>query len=377
MYQMSILYEFARFSIMSLAFIVALYAFFAKEARLREGAERLLLVIFLIGISALLSTVALMATFNGHDSTAVWSLNSAMVMFFCGWGVLLFNFWKIYGRLYHMRQKRFWKYVPPFFWVYKLLPKRYAFNILERESFTLRPYDLTETERQNFFKGATIFILGDSRVDLTRIAIDLLVDGLQNKETGDYVCCHRPPDQVWQDIVSGYPSMVRADIKPTFIDAYSPNFGFDDEVLKEKLANLRDTSGGLGIHIISARTVAGIHTAGNTSWYINKKKVVGAGPRRPHRTVYDRLSALSPFSSVEQINNYIHHFMAAEKTYGMITIIIETFDSPKEIIATVSDLADYVIEYTAEAAKTYAAFKKAKGISLENYSTPREYVFSA
>lgn len=375
--QTPVLLEFARVSLMSLAFVVALYAFFAKEPRLREGAERLLLVIFIVGVSALLAIVSLMGTLNEWAYVAKWSANAAMVVFSLGWGVLLLSFWRLYGRLYHMREKRFWKYVAPFSSAYGLLSKRYVLDALPRKAFALPPYTFEKKESATIMNGYTIFLLGAKEVDLTRIAIHILVDGLRHGETGDYVCCHRPPDQIWREITTYYPDVLTATVKPAFIDAYSPNFGFDDEILKEKLAHLTARAGGYSVDVIPARTIPGIHTAGNTSWYISKKKAHGAGPRRPHRTVYDHLSALVPFSSVEQITNFVHHFMAGEKAYGMITVVIEMKDSPREVINTIYKLADCVIEFEVEAGTTYASMKKGKYLDLMRHTDKREYVFSS
>ncbi len=347
----ALLLEFTRLGIMSLAFVVALYAFFAKEPRLREGAERLLAVIFLLGISAVASTVALVATHSGPNKYEGYFAATALTLFISGWVILLAGFWRLYGHIYHMRERRFLKYVAPFRWLYSLRSKRWAKNSRDRRTFSLPYFQLTDIECAQMFRGGTILIRGGCDVDLSRIAIAVLADGLVAGETGDYVCCQRPPSVIWDAMRRQFPSLEEAGaLRPSFIDAFSPNYGFDDEILKEELASLREI-GGYGLNVITAKTIPGIHTAGNTSWYMNKKKLTGAGAmlRPPHRTVYDRLSALTVFSGSEQIKNFMHHFSAAERAYRMLSIIVESDAAPKEIMETATDLADCVVDFRREA----------------------------
>lgn len=354
-----ILIEFTRVSVMSLAFITALYGFFTRESYLKEGADRFLFVIFFMGISVLLSITSLIMKVLCYGMISIFILIIAMIVFIFGWVILLLGFWRIYGRIYHMRQKRFMKHIPFISKIYLFFKRKdlYIGAMKERRCFSLKPFNLHDNEIDQAKKnGASIFIFGDVEVNLSRIAMDILVEGLKNGETGDYVCCQRPPGHIWQEIASHYDLEDHKDTKPTFIDAYTQNFGFSDEIFKLNTNELTEKDGGTGLTVIPARTIASIHTASNTSWYINRKD--SRGKRNPHRMIYDRLSSLIAFSGIEHINSFIRHFMVAEKFYGMITIIVETRNSPMEMINTIYDLADYVIEYEIKQGKLCASMKK-------------------
>lgn len=366
--------EFARLALLSLAFVVALYSFFAKEPRLREGADSLLLVIFVFGVAALLSGVSL-ATLVGKArgiGRACWS--GSICLFTAGWLLLLANFWKLYGRLYHMRERRFWKYMRPFIWITDRRSKRYVENMRPRQSFSLRTYQLSKAELCVIQNGYVFLVTGEPGCNLSRVAIDLLVDGFQLEETGDYVTCHRPPDLVWNEVVEVCPSVKMSKVSgPSIVDAFSPNFGYNDEVLRRAIDNLTSEEGGYGVTIIPARTLAAIHSASSTSWYIAKKKAEGKGPRKPHRMVYDRLSALSPFGSVEQISNFILHFMAAERGYGMITVVVEPSDSPALVLSSATAAADCIVECRSVGGRMQSRMRRGRLLDIVQHGEWREY----
>jgi len=357
-------FEFARLSLMSLAFVVALYAFLAKESRLREGIDKLLLVVFLVGCSSLLSVLSLFALENDFDEAAHHFVNAAIVVFSSAWVVLLFSFWRVYGRRFHMREKRFFKYVPPFAWLRSFLPARYESTAEQRTSFSLEPFALDKESLDSLSSGCSVLIVGDPKLDLSRVALHYFAEGLANGETGDYVCCHVPPYQAWDVLRTAYPlkwddSNVE---RPHFIDAFSGNLAFGDTILQLKMAYLT-AKDGLGMKVVPARGVAGVHTACNTSWRKNKKKRAGRGARKPHRMVYDRLSTLVPFSSTEQIINYIMHCCVSERAYGMISIFVEPSTAPEDVLNAAYQAVDCVIECERKDNQLLARLAKCRGES--------------
>jgi len=365
-----VILEFLTIAIASSAFTVALYTFFGKESRLRESANYLLWVIFIFGLSTLISIGSLLFSILNMQAYAISCLSAGIIVYIFGWGGFLFTFWKIYGRMYHMREKRFAKYVFPLRFFYNLIEKRYATTMRERRSFSLLPYDFDKEDQRIINKGYTFLFISDNSQIARRKAMEVLVNGLEEDETADYVCCERPPYQIWQEFKTFYPQVVRYTKNITLIDAYSPNFWFDDEIQREKLKEIGGgTVGSEGIRIIRARTVAAIHTASNTSWYMNKKQLEksGGGLRKPHRTVYDTASTLAIFSGLEQIKTYFYHCLASEKSYGMITVIVEPASENKELIEFLSRLVDCVIEFKVKNGRNFVKMIKADGLDFAKY----------
>jgi hypothetical protein len=325
-------------SIASVAFVVSFYGFVIKEPRLREGSDGLLLSVVLTGIGAVSGAFAGVSILTGHPIVAKSLVVLSVFFVIVGWCALLHALWSLYGRLYFMRESRFWKYVAPFSWIIRP-SRRYVAGMQSRTSLVIAGCDLTPPALQPFLGGCCILIIADPGADTSFIVDEVLKDGLTHAESCDYVCCQQSPCTIWDRLTK---KMSFSELKKLhFIDAFTPAFGYSDDIWKHKIEDLRAKDGN-NVFVIPGRSIAGIHTASNTSWYVNKKD--STGPRPPHRTVYDRLSALMPRTSIDQILSYFVHCVASERAYGMVSVIVESSSSPLALMATLRDISDIVIE---------------------------------
>lgn len=362
-----------RISVMALAFVTALYSFFEKEPKLKESGSKLLTVIFLFGVSSIFCILSIFFYSYPNLCVARYMLQFGIIIFAFGWIVFLASFWKLYGRIYHLREKRFWKYVFPFSIGYRLLSRKYALTMRERASFVFAPFQLSDALTQSILNGYTFLFLSQSEVvNLARLkAFELIINGLGQGETADYVTCEIHPYLIWQDMEKHFPQVHNHINHVTMIDVYSPNYSFNDEILEEKSKEICVMPGGEGLMIYEAKTIAGIHSAINTSWYKSKKQLKNQGPqiRRPHRMVYDKLSSLAKFSGVEEIEKYFYHSLSAEKGYRMITIIVESSDAPESLKNSLIRLVDCVVNFSIDDNNIVSMhITKMSGAQLSYYS---------
>ncbi len=129
----------------------------------------------------------------------------------------------------------------------------------------------------------------------------------------------------------------------SIIDCFSPHYAFDDKVLKFK----KDEYIKKGYTFYEAKTFSDIHTANNSSWYRFRKICENEEKnqyRIPHRTIYDTLSILNNFSSEEQYLRFLRHVIISEKSYSMITMIVEPKSIDYKIKLDLMRMSDYVID---------------------------------
>ena len=74
------------------------------------------------------------------------------------------------------------------------------------------------------------------------------------------------------------------------------------------------------------------------------EKAKSKNNRRPNRMVYDSLSTLQDVSSPEQITIFFNHSIPAEKSYKMVTFIIE-YDDANEVLTQLKRSVDAIIEF--------------------------------
>jgi hypothetical protein len=132
-----------------------------------------------------------------------------------------------------------------------------------------------------------------------------------------------------------------------FIDAYSPNFAFTDDIHRERLDELQQA----GVKLVSARSLADLHTATNRAFKLIKALAVKAGTpgvRAPMVMVYDHTSVLYDLESVEQFSVFWRHVIPSERAYGMLTLIIEDEATPKPRTDILRQLVDVVVKITLE-----------------------------
>ncbi len=342
--QLQFIFGFASISTASLAFIVGLYAFFDSHSRLQESAYNIVATIFFFSLSTLLLVISLIMTVNAVIYIGLIIAEIGLVVFSLGWLLLFRTFFLLYGRVSHMRDRRFIKYIFPFSIINGLRSKKYALTVRPRNSFNLGPYSLVDEEAKIISQGYSILFIGPKHLTTQLIAIDILVDGINNGETANYVCCNRPPYQVWGWFKIGVSLSANLFQRVILIDAFSPHLGFDDEILKDANEEIERE----GVTIIQAKGMAGIHSAGNTAWYKTKNilKREGLKYRIPNRIVYDNLSSLSSISSSDLVRSFYQHCVASERKYGMITIFAESEDTDPEILSAIEGVVDAILVFS-------------------------------
>jgi hypothetical protein len=177
---------------------------------------------------------------------------------------------------------------------------------------------------------------------------DFIDCGLTNGESVHYVTCQQPSWFVWEKAYSADNNIDNFHDYLVFIDCYLPVFGFDDEVLKKRRKDLQRR----GISVVTAGGIAGLHTATAKAFNITKKTIRSQKPptgmtrsiRKPHRMIYDSVSALADASGIEQVRLFFRHVIPSERSYGMLTLIVESQRSDEVLLNSIKSIADVVCE---------------------------------
>lgn len=143
MEQSQLILGLAGISTASLAFMVGLYTFFDSHSRLQESAYGLLVTIFFFCLSTTFFLVSLALTANSLVLVGLRVTEVGLATFTLGWLVLFRTFFWLYGRVSHMRDRRFIKYVFPFSLINNIRSKKYALTVRPRSVFRLGPYSPT------------------------------------------------------------------------------------------------------------------------------------------------------------------------------------------------------------------------------------------
>ena len=162
--------------------------------------------------------------------------------------------------------------------------------------------------------------LGAPDVHLLNLTVDLVESG---NEDINYVCCNVAPSSIWEEMEKHHDSDKLNKIKKhfVFVDAYTETFGFEDDVLKERLREMEKKK---RIHIVNSNSAAGIHSGTAKAFKILKKNAVsGQSERRSCTMIYDTLSVLSIPETDAEVAEFIIHLAAAERAYQMRTIFLE------------------------------------------------------
>lgn len=382
-------------SSLSLAFTAALYTLFSKNYNLKAGANGLLFVLFTLSLSTVLaifsafSRIALPIVFDlrfisdklqitFYPTISVKFLYISASLYIISWIGLFWVFLKAYSRIYHLKEKRFIKYMFPFCWITEKFRrwKKYELEMIQRDytSTFLKslPFLFDENDRNIIKDGYSFLLTGKSNINISDFALQLLIDGINNKETANYVCVDKHPSQIWEKAKKIKPDITEHNKEIIFIDAYTPNYGFDDEILADKLEKIKDD----GVEIVQGKTIAGVHSATGTAFKIIKKhekEKKGKKTRKPNRMVYDSLSTLEYASSIEQIKIFFNHCIPAEKNYGMITFIVEHDDSNEKMLNVLKRLVDGIIEFKEENNQIFLNITKLRDIDKNKYSEEKEW----
>lgn len=267
-----------------------------------------------------------------------------MTVFIISWLYLCKVFYIIYGSLYHLRKKRFLKYTKFFGWIYEKFFHKSFYEKNYRQRISIKIDSLTnisEDYLQRVKNGGTILLLYQDELDYETFISNYIVETIKDKETIDYISTYKSPvelcscfsDEQIQEIVK----------RLSIVDCFSPHYSFDDKVVKFAKNDYVQK----GFKFYSADSFAEIHTAANNSWYRFRKncKQEENMYRIPHRTIYDTLSSLIRFSSEELYFLFLRHVISSEKSYGMISLIMEPISLKDELKNELIRMADVVIKY--------------------------------
>ncbi len=326
----------------SLALCIALYTFLSNNSKFREFGKKFWPVVMLQLCSVLLCSLLLIiegvagnidVQFNNIDKIKAIIDKAENIItfsilgfFLCSWIALLKIFFNIYGCLYHLRKKRFVKYMKPVSWFYEKFIHRsfYENNFRGRSNLTSNSFsgiDPPQNILENLKKGGTILVLYSDTSDYTSFIVNYIQEAINShdNETVDYICTYKTPIAICKSIPE--PEYPKISKHLSIIDCFSDHYSFDDKVIK----HLKREYTSKGFRFFDAYAFSEIHSASNDSWYRFRKNCVSEESeyRIPHRTIYDTLSSLVRFSSEEMYFTYLRHVISSEKSYGMITMIIE------------------------------------------------------
>jgi hypothetical protein len=207
-----------------------------------------------------------------------------------------------------------------------------------------------KSEKDRIKKGASILLTGTVTAAVIEKVLEWVIKRMEKTETATYVVCDRHPHAIWErlkacglDKQHGGASLSDNIV---LVDVFTPAFGFTDDIHQERDRQLDSH----GISVVKAKTFAGLHTAVNKAFNIIKQKEKEQKNKKVRRAsvmVYDRTSALCDTESVEQFRVFWRHVIPSERSYGMITVIIEDAMAGDGIINPLKELVDFVLNYNA------------------------------
>lgn len=271
-----------------------------------------------------------------------------LVIIYCTWHLVAGHL-----RVQYLRKKDFIKFVRLPVIHRKKAPEKmqYLDSMKTRKEFKIFPFnhlgdEIIEEARKN---GLSILISGDHHNYKQKVALEILMEGLRNGETVDYVTTQNHPKKIIDMLLSEAgrcnlsPDLVSRNV--VVIDGFSPLYGFSEDILEKGLQYAERN-----IKVIRASGLAGIHSGVIDAWDTHRTRIKEQFPdgkgfpeRRPHRIVYDRASVFSLFTDEDEIVKFMIHVMQSEKYYGMITIFIEDDDAPKAISNRLQALVEIMV----------------------------------
>jgi hypothetical protein len=349
-----VIIELLKISLATSAFVIALYTLFSKDTRLRANGENILvaLILFIISnILLILSYVLSIASCSMHRITIAVTI--AALLMYCGSFIFLFKiFLNAYNQIYNLRTNKFIKYFKPIRIIldavrpYKHYETQSEGRETDQDSFqVLRPH-LLNHEIEELARGGSILITGPPQRGLLDPVFSLMHERLiKGNETINFVCTDQHPYRLWERFKSTFsiPQEKHKDI--VFIDAYSPSYSFFEDIQQEnsRLLSLE------GIECVKAKSFSGLHTAMTKAWNIikSKEEQTGRGNRRPMIAIYAHTSGLCEFESTEQFRIFWWHVIPSEKSYKIITVIIEDDLSGEVILNCLKQRVDCVLKVEA------------------------------
>ncbi len=375
----STFFELLRTYLATTAFVGALWAVYLKDARLRSGSEYVLIALFsfvmIVAIASIGATLLVIDEPMLQPSAAYFSY-LALILYVVSIGSLVLTvFVQSYNEVYNLRTNKFYKYFRPFRWLrnkfakdehYELSaePRTYEvgkcplmsnlFQVPVGRDRTTTDKERDTADKERVKKGASVLLTGTITGGVLDEVIKWMVRRLQQNETANYVACDRHPFGIWELLKEqgleekreGHP--LRDSL--VLVDVFTPAFGFTDEIHEDRDRQLTAH----GVACVKAKAFAGLHTAVHQAFKIIKKKEKeqkGKQVRRPQIMVYDRTSALCDTESVEQFRVFWRHVIPSERSYGMITIIIEDAMAGDAVIKPLKEFVDFVLSYNVDDGK--------------------------
>jgi hypothetical protein len=375
----STFFELLRIYLATTAFVGALWAVYLKDARLRSGSEYVLISLFSFVLIVAIASVG--ATLLVIDEPvlqpfAAYFSYLALILYVVSMGSLVLTvFVQSYNEVYNLRTNKFFKYFRPFRWLrnkfakdenYELSvePRTYEvgkcplmsslFTAPAGRERTNPEKDRDTADKERVKKGASVLLTGTITGGVLDEVMKWVVRRLQQNETANYVACDRHPFGIWdrlkeQGLEEKREGHTLRD-SLVLVDVFTPAFGFTDEIHEDRQRQLNAQ----GVACVTAKTFAGLHTAVHQAFKIIKQKEKeqkGKQVRRPQVMVYDRTSALCDTESVEQFRVFWRHVIPSERSYGMITLIIEDAMAGDGVIKPLKELVDFVLSYNATEGK--------------------------
>lgn len=377
----SMLWSFAYLCAICGGFFATLYALSRKDSKLKPSANRILhsilfmcMSLFLIVFAAILVETLQIEPSSQTDQIVDAVFFSAVISFSTSWAFLFAAFYKSHGRSYYFREKGIWKHT----WPMKLFRYRskadYEAAVEERKHVALPALPVGSEAIQTIRGGYSFLLLDDYTTDAYKFAVEILADGARRNETCTYVCVDKPPLRIWQEIkeADSQATTVGRCKKYCIVDSFTPIFGFEDRILIEETKVIARE----GPYIVTARTMPGVHSAVTQGWkhFEGDLKKAGKRKRFPSRTVYDSLSVLKDFATVEEISSFFHHMIPAEKSFKMVTVIIESKEADKGILQTLRELVDCILEFKRDGDRTIVIPRKMRGVNAVSLDTEYEWV---
>ena len=334
------------------AFVTALYALYSNDRRLRANSDDVLVALILFLVADILVAFSLFIAYFfswlvvAQIILAYFALEVYAVSF-----VVLFwlGFVQTYNQLYNLRTDKALKYFKPIRFMREYLGryKHYELTVESRspglKNFSSLKDCFADEEIARLARGATVLITGVATEKALHFLLDVICERLCQGETANYVSADRHPIEVWdllkQRLGSGFSK--HSDL--VFIDAYTPSFGFTDDIHRDSTRRL-DAD---GVSCVSARTFAGLHTATARAFNLIKRREQQRDrkSRRPMMMVYAYTSALCDFEGIEQFRIFWRHVIPAERRYGIMTFILEDDHSGSDVLDPLRQRADFVLAY--------------------------------
>ena len=351
-----------RLYLMTCAFVGALWAVYLREGRIRANSDNVLISLVVFVVATTLVALAVMCQLGVTSASApsaaaavrTWPQFSSIMLvllslevYFVALLTLLATvFLKTYNQLYNLRTHKVIKYFKP---IHKLRMalrpyKSYEFEMEHRviddpHSDLFGHFGNDDLERLK--TGASVLITGAITDTSINRVMNWLKERLEAQETVNFVATDRPAIEIWSKAKKAGCEPHRDDF--VIIDAYSPSFGFSDDIHENNKRKLSDQ----GVRCVTAKTFAGLHTATNVAFNLIKQtdgQKMSKNIRRPMVMVYAHVSALCDFESIEQFRVFWRHVIPSERSYGMLTIIIEAEAAGVEVVDFLRQNVDFVLK---------------------------------